>query len=80
MRAAKRNAVGWTAVFALSLGGLASASLTLSAALQITLKPLPVPNEADLAGQGAVGIHISICWVINIDFDGSWGFSTTISL
>jgi hypothetical protein len=62
------------------LGGLASASLTLSAALQITLKPLPSPNEADLAGQVAVGIHISICWVINIDFDGSWGFSTTVSL
>ena len=62
------------------LGGLASASLSLSAALQITLKPLPSPNEADLAGQVAVGIHISICWVINIDFDGSWGFSTTVSL
>lgn len=62
------------------LGGLASASLTLSAALQITLKPLPSPTEADLAGQVAVGIHISICWVINIDFDGSWGFSTTVSV
>jgi hypothetical protein len=62
------------------LGGLASASLTLSAALQITLKPLPSPNEADLAGQVAVGIHISICWIINIDFDGSWGFSTSVSL
>ncbi|KJC60081.1 hypothetical protein UP10_15570 [Bradyrhizobium sp. LTSPM299] len=62
------------------LGGLASASLTLTAAIVITLPaPLP-PSEADLSAQVSVGIHISICWVINVSFDGSWGFSETISI
>ena len=62
------------------LGGVASASLTLTAAIMITLPtPLP-PSEADLSAQVSVGIHISICWVINVSFDGSWGFSETISL
>jgi hypothetical protein len=62
------------------LGGLASASLTLTAAIMITLPtPLP-PSEADLSAQVSVGIHISICWVISVSFDGSWGFSETISL
>lgn len=62
------------------LGGLASASLTLSAALDIALEPGTDPTQALLSGDVAVGIHISICWIINIDFDGSWGFSTTVSL
>jgi hypothetical protein len=62
------------------LGGLASASLTLTAAITITLPaPLP-PSEADLSAQVSVGIHISICWVISVSFDGSWGFSETISV
>jgi hypothetical protein len=62
------------------LGGVASASLTLTAAITITLPtPLP-PKDADLSAQVSVGIHISICWVINISFDGSWGFSETISI
>jgi hypothetical protein len=62
------------------LGGVASASLTLTAAIMITLPaPLP-PSEADLSAQVSVGIHISICWVINVSFDGSWGFSESISI
>jgi hypothetical protein len=62
------------------LGGVASASLTLTAAIMITLPaPLP-PSDADLSAQVSVGIHISICWVISVSFDGSWGFSETISL
>jgi hypothetical protein len=60
------------------LGGVASASLTLSAAIMITVDTMD--NDAELAAQVAVGIHISICWVISISFDGSWGFSETISL
>jgi hypothetical protein len=60
------------------LGGLASASLTLSAAIAITVENSP--HQADLAAQCSVGIHISICWVINVSFDGSWGFSETIAL
>jgi hypothetical protein len=60
------------------LGGVASASLTLSAAITVTIDESA--HQADLAAQCAVGIHISICWVINISFDGSWGFSETIAL
>ena len=57
------------------LGGLASASLMLSAALAI------VPDLPDITfiGSVAVGIHISICWIINIDFDGSWQFSQSVT-
>jgi hypothetical protein len=57
------------------LGGLASASLMLSAALTI----IPALPDITLIGSVAVGIHISICWVINIDFDGSWQFSQTLT-
>jgi hypothetical protein len=60
------------------LGGLASASLTLSAAISITIQQSP--HEADLSAQCSVGIHISICWVISVSFDGSWGFSESIAL
>ena len=61
------------------LGGLASASLTLAAAIMITIETSP-QREADLAAAVSVGIHISICWVISISFDGSWGFSELIAL
>jgi len=27
-----------------------------------------------------VAIHISICWVISIDFSGSWTFSHTFEI
>ena len=57
------------------LGGLASASLMLSAALAI----VPALPEITFIGSVAVGIHISICWVINIDFDGSWQFSQSVT-
>jgi len=60
------------------LGGLASASLTLSAAITITID-IP-PTDATLGAQVSVGIHISICWVISISFDGSFGFSETIAI
>jgi hypothetical protein len=62
------------------LGGLASASLTLSAAISVSFPAALPPPDATLAAQVSVGIHISICWVISIDFDGSWGFSETIAL
>ena len=60
------------------LGGLASASLTLSAAIMITIEE--ALKEAILAAQVSVGIHISICWVISVSFDGSWSFSETVSI
>jgi hypothetical protein len=58
------------------LGGLASASITLSAAIVVKI----AGDDADLSAQCSVGIHISICWVINISFDGSWGFTESIAL
>lgn len=65
------------------LGGLVSASLTLAAGIAI-LPEFPagsaLPNAVDLTAMVAVGIHISICWVISVDFDGSWQFSETIPL
>ena len=61
------------------LDGLASASLTLTAAIAVDLVGSP-PNEADFTGAVAVGIHISIAWVISVDFDGSWSFSESLPL
>ena len=72
------------------LGGLASASLTLSAS--ITIVPHwptasgfpdpghPLPDSVDFTAAVAVGIHISICWVVSVDFDGSWAFSQDVPL
>jgi hypothetical protein len=59
------------------LGGVASASLVLSCGLGI--QPGPPPDQMTLHGVAQVGIHISICWVIDIDFDGDWHFSQTVS-
>jgi hypothetical protein len=70
------------------LGGLASASITLMAA--ITIVPdyshggpnlqHPLPDGVDLTAAVAVGIHLSICWVVSVDFDGSWAFSQHVPL
>jgi hypothetical protein len=62
------------------LGGVASASLTLSAGLSIAPDALPVPSAIRLGGDVGVGIHISICWVIDVDFDGSWHFEQSFSV
>jgi hypothetical protein len=67
------------------LDGLASASITLSASLGFSIQPLPIPQlnppsltipsvELDLLASCSVGIHISICWVVNVNWDGSWQF------
>jgi hypothetical protein len=54
------------------LGGLASAAITLTAGLGFSIN---TANEAiNLIGTASVGIHISICWVINISWSGSWTF------
>lgn len=72
------------------LDGVASASLTLSAALGCNIDPdTPIPKystdeirmpdiSVTLIGTISVGIHISICWVVSVDWDGSWQFSQTI--
>jgi hypothetical protein len=82
------------------LDGLASASLTLTAALGFSLSPIipplkftpalrpgpPLPTEVTLGPETitllascSVGIHISICWVISISWDGSWQFSQSVT-
>jgi hypothetical protein len=76
------------------LEGLASASLTLTAGVGVAVQPGPaglltsIPPDpieflketvVTLSAEVAVGIHISICWVVHVDFDGSWPFSETIS-
>ena len=76
------------------LGGLVGATLTLSAAVGFSLKPpLPTPTpilgpppeihfpkvDITLLASVSVGIHISICWVVSVDWDGSWQFAQTIT-
>jgi hypothetical protein len=73
------------------LGGLASASLSLTASVGVSIDPIvPVPtisgNQLTLPSETvtflasvAVGIHISLCWVLSISFEGSWSFSQSVS-
>jgi hypothetical protein len=61
------------------LEGLASAAITLSAAMGIAPDALPIPHELTLFADVAVGIHLSLCWVASIDFDGSWHMQQTLT-
>ena len=81
------------------LDGLASASLTLTAALGFSLSPIvpqltftpplpppPLPTEVTIGEETitliatcSVGIHISICWVVSVSWDGSWEFSQSVT-
>ncbi|WP_426611292.1 hypothetical protein [Bradyrhizobium sp. McL0616] len=61
------------------LEGLASATITLSAAMGIAPDALPIPHELTLFADVAVGIHLSLCWVASIDFDGSWHVQQTLT-
>lgn len=76
------------------LMGLASATLTLAAGLGIIppkaiLSPPPlalaVPPFVDgftvgLTASVSVGIHITICWVVDVDFEGYWQFRMDIDI
>ncbi len=76
------------------LDGLASASLTLSAALGVGLQPaIPIPNliagppeqlqipsiDITLIAAVSVGIHLQVCWVVSVNWDGSWQFSQSFN-
>jgi hypothetical protein len=74
------------------LQGLASATITLAAGLGIippdNLLNLPVPPKVPeklgpytigFVASVSVGIHISICWVIDIDWDDYWQFRQDIT-
>jgi hypothetical protein len=74
------------------LDGLASATITLTAAVGFALSPFPplpivkvLPPEVDFPScditflaSVSVGIHLSVCWVVSVDFDGSWQFAQTV--
>lgn len=64
------------------LDGVASASLTLTASITVTLNEPSCPSQPSANFQGAVGvgIHISIAWVVSVDFDGDWSFSQCVPL
>jgi hypothetical protein len=76
------------------LDGLASASLTLSAALGLGLNPaVPIPNlisgppeqlqipsiDITMIAAVSVGIHLTVCWVVSVSWDGSWQFSQSFN-
>jgi len=74
------------------LDGLASASLTLTAGIGVGIAPLPVPQikllppEIDFPSETitmlatvSVGIHLTVCWVASVDWDGSWQFSQSFN-
>lgn len=74
------------------LQGLASATITLAAGLGIIppdplpLPPIPPdfpkeigPYTIGFVASVAVGIHISICWVVDVDWDDYWQFRQDIT-
>ena len=72
------------------LQGLASATITLAAGLGIIppspLPALPPPFPTKLGpytigfvASVSVGIHISVCWVVDIDWDDYWQFRQDIT-
>jgi hypothetical protein len=76
------------------LQGLASATITLAAGLGIVpppqlfkppfLPPSVPPHEIPeltitLIASVAAGIHISVCWVVDVDWDGYWQFRQDIN-
>ena len=60
------------------LGGLASAAITLTAGLGFTVDI--AHQDVGLIGTASVGIHISVCWFINISWSGSWTFQKQLAL
>jgi hypothetical protein len=76
------------------LDGLASASLTLTAGLGVQVSPGPpgdlleIPPDIEdfiaqtsitLTAEVAVAIHLSVCWLVHVDWSGSWSLSETVS-
>ena len=71
------------------LSGLASVTITLAAGLAVVPPnilpslPPPIPQklgpyEITFIASVAVGIHITVAWVIDIDWDDYWQFKQTI--
>ncbi|HZT33122.1 MAG TPA: hypothetical protein VFA33_24760 [Bryobacteraceae bacterium] len=63
------------------LGGLASCSITISVGLGLEFAlPPSNPEPVTALGTASVAIHLSICWIISIDWSGSWSFSHQFSV
>jgi hypothetical protein len=69
------------------LDGLASATLSLTAGLGVTPHPFPprvsITHPLDsvtLSAAVGVGIHLTVCWLVHVDFDGFWQFSKDIQI
>ena len=64
------------------LGGLVSASLTMSAALGLVpdfpFPPPPIMTQITLLAAVGVGIHLTVGWLVHVDFDGYWQFTQTL--
>jgi len=63
------------------LGGLASCSISISVGLGLEF-PLTLSNPEPVTaiGTASVAVHLSICWVVSIDWSGSWSFSHQFSI
>jgi hypothetical protein len=74
------------------LQGLVGATISLAAGFGIS-RPTGLPDFADLsipksigpvsvdlAASVAVGIHVSVCWVVDVDWDGYWQFRQTLTM
>jgi len=66
------------------LGGLASCSITITVGLGLefpTSLPAPPADYAVTAlGTASVAVHLSICWIISINWSGNWTFSHQFSV
>jgi hypothetical protein len=75
------------------LDGLASASISLTAGVGLAIDSPAPPLNVDpanwlafaenvtvtVSADVAVGIHISVCWLVHVDADETWRFQETIS-
>lgn len=73
------------------LQGLVGATITLATGFGIS-RPVGLPSfedvvaipkkipsiSVDLAASVSVGIHVSVCWVVDVDWDGYWQFRQTL--
>ena len=64
------------------LDGLASVSLSLTAGVGVTPEPPGVlpPKQITFTAACGVGIHLTVCWLVHVDFDGYWQFSETVDV
>jgi hypothetical protein len=61
------------------LDGLTTVSLTITAGLGLNFNPGNL-RDVNLIGTALVGVHLSICWVANIGWSGSWTFQKEVNL